>query len=277
MENIVFLKDRSILEITGPDRKKFLQGLVTNDVTKAAENNLIYCAMLNAQGRFLYDFFIFEIGEKLILDCFAARRDEIFQKLNFYKLRSQVVIKKSDDLVVAHSLSADRNSSPCFQDPRSSKLGYRVYTNEKSEKSSDQAAYNFLRISNKIPESENDLTYEKSLILEFGFDDLNAIDYEKGCYVGQELTARTHHLGQIRKKIFHIKINDIAQKSDSPNFLKGLEISCEGKSAGIILSSVFHNSELHALSLIRLPSEIPEDHDFKANLEFEGKKIFIID
>ena len=91
---MIHLTNRAIIEIGGADRKKFLQGLITNNVEKASVSNLIYAAMLSATGRFLYDFFIFDDGENLILDCFAERRDEIFQKLNFYKLRSQVVIKK---------------------------------------------------------------------------------------------------------------------------------------------------------------------------------------
>lgn len=258
----MILQDRTLIEITGDDRKKFLQGLITNDVNKASTENLIYAVMLSAQGRFLYDFFIFEKDEKLILDCFAPRRDEILQKLSFYKLRSKVVIQKNDELQVSQNFS---NSG--FPDPRHPSLGHRSYTNTQSEQSDD--SYHLARILNKIPESEHDLTYEKSFILEFGFDNLNAIDYQKGCYIGQELTARTHYLGQIRKKIFHIKIADL--KTAEKNF----ELTCEGKSVGIILSSLFHESELHALALIKLP----QDQDFSEiaeKLEFEGHKIFIV-
>ncbi len=260
------LQDRAIIELTGDDRKKFLQGLITNDINKASETNLIYSAMLNAQGRFLYDFFIFEIGEKLMLDCFAPRRDEILQKLNFYKLRSQVVLKKNDELVVSQNFSGEG-----FADPRHSDLGFRSYSNNESQQSQD--SYNFKRISLKIPKSEQDLTYEKSFILEFGFDELNAIDYQKGCYVGQELTARTHYLGQIRKKIFHIKISGLQEVE------KNSEITCEGKSAGIILSSVFYESELHALALIKLPED-KNFSEFREKLELrlasQEYKIFII-
>lgn len=264
------LETRSILEITGPDRKKFLQGLITNDVNKATEKNLIYSAMLNAQGRFLYDFFIFEIGEKLILDCDALRRDEIFQKLNFYKLRAKVEIKKNDGIGVGYQLLVVGYRLPIdgyfFSDPRSAELGHKIYTTAlRLTPDTLRLKYDFNRIVLKIPESELDLTYEKSFILEFGFDDLNAIDYQKGCYVGQELTARTHHTGQIRKKIFHVKI------SNSKSIQKNTEISCEGKSVGLVLSSIFYDSELHALALLKLP----EAGDLK-NLEVENKKIFII-
>lgn len=260
MPNI--LTDRAIIEITGDDRKKFLQGLITNDINKATEKNLIYAAMLNSQGRFLFDFFIFEHGKKLMLDCLASRRDEICQKLNFYKLRAKVDVKKNDELSVVQNFSQGD-----FADPRNPAMGFRTYSINTSL--SSENSYHPQRIALKIPESEHDLTYEKSFIIEFNFDELNAIDYQKGCYVGQEMTARTHYLGQVRKKIFHIKI---ASKS-APE--KNSEITCHAKPAGLILSSYFFESELHALALIRLPDEQNFD-DFAKDLEFEGQKIFIV-
>lgn len=262
MTNLITLAERAILEIAGDDRKKFLQGLISNDINKATENNLIYAVMLNAQGRFLYDFFIFEIAEKLILDCSASRRDEILQKLNFYKLRSKVTLKKNDELKVFYSENAV-SETLSFKDPRHSNLGFRYYQN--SSESSPISSYHFNRISLKIPEGESDLTYEKSLILEFDFDHLNAIDYQKGCYVGQELTARTHYRGEIRKKIFHVKIADLKTVE------KNSEIACEGKSVGIILSSVHYQNELHALALIKDSQEINLQ-----NLEIESHKILVI-
>jgi tRNA-modifying protein YgfZ len=320
-------ENRALLEIKGLDRKKFLQGLITNDVEKASDSNLIYAVMLSPQGRFLYDFFIFEIAESLMLDCFEPRRDEILKKLNFYKLRSKVEIVKNDELLVAQALE-NNNFANSFVDPRNKNLGYRVYLpnsslegctwtpqqvrGDNSQVQGDNlkvrgenleveggnfklqiekvrgenlkrlpphchpalvagsilldSDYNFLRISNKIAESELDLIYDKSFILEFGFDELNAIDYQKGCYVGQELTARTHYRGEIRKKLLHITIDNL-QKIE-----KGQEISCEGKSVGIVLSSVFHNDELHALALIRSENSIEEIK----NLEFEKNKITVI-
>jgi len=262
---MILLEDRSLLEITGPEQKKFLQGLVTNDVYKASESRLIYAAMLNAQGRFLYDFFIFDVGEKLMLDCFAPRRDEIIQKLNLYKLRAQVEIKKNDELKVLSTVSDTKVSDTFFPDPRNPGLGHRLYSpNYQLPPTTYRLEYDMGRILLKIPESEHDLTYEKSLILEFGFDELNAIDYNKGCYVGQELTARTHHLGEIRKKVFHVKI--AAEKVE-----KNSEIDCTGKSVGIILSSVLHKGELHALSLIKHPQEVDLN-----NLKTAGQKISVI-
>lgn len=248
--DIISLQDRAILEIKGQDRKQFLQGLITNDINKASENNLIYSAMLSPQGRFLYDFFIFEKNNSLFLDCLKSRRDEIFTKFRFYKLRSQVEIIKNDELKIFWC--EEKSQSPealCFKDVRHSNLGFRIYCNNDISNNKDETKYNYKRISLKIPESENDLTQDKSIIAEFNFDNLNAIDYQKGCYIGQELTARTHYMGEIRKKIFHIKIPSL-QKID-----KNSEISCEGKNVGIVLSSVFINNELHALALIKIAED----------------------
>lgn len=267
MTEFELLTNRAIIEIEGEERKKFLQGLITNDINKAAHDQLIYAAMLSAQGRFLYDFFIFEIGEKLMLDCAALRRDEIIQKLNFYKLRSKAVIKKNDELQIFYN-----QSKQGLKDPRHHNLGHRLYANSPTLPLTTYhlpfTTYDFTRIALKIPEGESDLTYDKSFILEFGFDALNAIDYEKGCYIGQELTARTHYRGEIRKKIFHVKIAKIAD-----GFLpeRNSEITCEGKSAGLILSSLCHQNEIHALALLKDWQEIDLE-----KLKFKEQKILII-
>lgn len=272
--NKINLDDRSIIEITGKDRKNFLQGLITNDINKVNEKILTYSAMLDARGRFLYDFFIFEKDENIFIDCSLENCAEITKKLSMYKLRSDVQIKKNQDLQVFWT-DKEQSEDLFFQDPRNSNLGYRAYqipTNEQPI-TNNQQPYHLARIENKIAEGEYDLTKEKSLILEFGFDDLNAIDYNKGCYVGQELTARTHHLGEVRKKIFHIQIPEY-QKSESHNLisLKDEKITCEGKSIGVILSSVFKQGELHALALIKFT----QDPDFATKLEYAQNKVLIV-
>lgn len=271
MHHIIIHKDRALIEIKGDDRKKFLQGLITNDVEKVSQSHLIYSCMLNPKGRFLYDFFIFERNDSLFLDCFEPRRDEIIKKLKFYKLRSKVEIIKDDALICVQYFTNSEDKKG-IKDPRHLNLGFRGYITEEQKSGCEilpHSQYDMLRIENKIPESELDLTYEKSIILEFGFDDLNAIDYQKGCYVGQELTARTHYKGEIRKKLIHITIDNM-QKIE-----KGEKFSCEGKTSGIVLSSVFHENQLHALALVRLENSQTE-LDKIENLEFETHKITLI-
>ena len=244
-------QDRAIFEISGQDRKKFIQGLITNDINKVSDSALIYSAMLNPKGRFACDLFIFETQEKLIFDCPKEIIDPIIQKLNMYKLRADVEIKKNTNLIVGYIEKQDSNQpSLTFLDPRTPALGYRTYFNPSAEiQNKTEQKYDFLRIQNKIPEGFKDLTPEKSLILEFNFDNLNAIDYQKGCYIGQELTSRTHYRGEIRKKILHIKFS--LQTPDLDKVKKNAEITCEGKVVGIILSSVCLASEIHALALIK--------------------------
>lgn len=253
LENLIL--PRAILEISGDESKKFLQGLITNDIDKISENHLIYSAMLNARGAFLYDFFLFQKDEKILIDCAESEVDEIIKKLNFYKLRSAVEIKKSKDLLIAQSLE-----NIGFRDCRNENLGFRIYAKkEELEKVQHKLIslnqYHYLRISNKIAEGVFDLVKEKSFILEYGFDDLNAINYTKGCYVGQELTARTHHLGQVRKKIFNVIIDsNLEEAKENISFLKAAEILCAGEKIGIMLSSIFHENKLYGMALIRLES-----------------------
>lgn len=286
IENIT-IQDRSIIEVKGNDRKSFLQGLITNDINKISANNLIYAAMLNASGRFLYDFFIFEKADSIFLDCLESRQDEIITKLKFYKLRTQVEIIKHNDYKITQNFENPNPSEGLsFKDPRHKDLGYRTYNIEKfiSEEEeevsysinktwhndndateSNLAQYHYHRICLKVPESEHDLTYEKSIIAEFNFDNLNAVDYTKGCYIGQELTARTHHTGQVRKKIHHVTISDLTELE------KNSEISCEEKNSGIILSTVYYKNQLHALALIKI-TENDSSHEHK----FQNNKITII-
>lgn len=257
------LLDRKIIEITGPDNKNLIQGLITNDVN-SAKDKLIYSAMLNNKGRFLYDFFIFESKDSLFIDCHHEKCEQIIKKLSFYKLRSQVEITENDQLKVFYSDIKDSQYSLNFIDPRSKNLGFRIYdTINNIADITDH--YHKIRINQKIPDGFYDLTPEKSLILEFNFDNLAAISYEKGCYVGQELTARTHHLGQIRKKLYLVKINN------NISLEKNTIITSDDKNCGLILSSYKEDDNSYYLALIKDGFENSFD-----NLKANEHKINII-
>jgi len=279
MEQVLVLKNRCVISISGQDRKSFLQGLITNDVSKAGDGKAFYALMLSPVGRFLYDFFIVEKGEKLFLDCCLEKVDEIVQKLSFYKLRSKVEIGKEPNLVVVSFGSLIGKIG--FVDSRNSEMGFRSFVakdqlqsalgesglermekgnehmvgiaNSNQQQGKDLLDYNFRRINLKLPD-DSDLTFEKSFPLEFGFDDLNAVDYQKGCYVGQETTARMHYKGTIRKKVFLVEVLECKEID------KGTEIEAGDKKIGEILSSVFYQEKLFALALIK-------------NVDNEGKEI----
>ncbi len=275
------LEDRVIIELSGEDRLKFLQGLITNDIYKLNQTNSIYAFILTPQGKYSTDLFIKNHGNNsFLIDLPIARKDSVLSKLRMYKLRSNVDIKECPEhrvLALTRHVEAiaetsrnyldpsvkpqddeDRrhveaiaetsrmNNDNFFPDPRSNSLGRRgfIHQDELAKITKDlvnnQQAYDLNRIEHFIPEGEKDLIAEKSFILEYGFDNLNAIDYKKGCYVGQELIARTHYSGEIRKEIVQI-----TSDKDLPEL--GTIIYIDNKKLGIICSSVGNKG----LALIR--------------------------
>ena len=255
MLDLTILPNRQIISISGDDKKTFLQGLITNDINQVNNKNAIYSLMLSPQGRFLYDFFIIQKNDTLLLDCNSNKIDEIIQKFSFYKLRSNIKIQKENNLSVAisfHKTATNDKQTISFIDPRNKKMGYRHFITQDNLYKSQQQ-YNLHRLQLKIPD-DSDLTFDKSFPLEFGFDNLNAVNYQKGCYVGQETTARTHYKGIIRKKIFLAEILDCQQIE------KSTIVEAENKKIGEILSSVFYNNKLLTLTLIK-------------NLDNEGKEV----
>ncbi|MDA0901873.1 MAG: folate-binding protein [Proteobacteria bacterium] len=254
---MITLDNRAVIYISGADRKSFLQGLVTNDINKVSSQNALYAIMLNPQGRFLYDFFIIEQEDRLLLDCNQERIEEIVKKLSLYKLRAAVEIGRLDaeysvgvtlDEKEIHDLEKQKNSDfIAFIDPRNKQLGLRIIAKKELLPSVDPTLiklYHQKRFELKLVD-DSDLEFNQSLILEYGFDNFNAIDYQKGCYIGQEVTARTHYRGLVRKEIFLIEIPNLQQVT------KGTEITCDNKKTGIVLSSIFHRDKLQALALIK--------------------------
>ena len=281
---MIILSNRALISLSGSDRKSFLQGLISNDVNKVSENNAIYAVMLSPQGRFLYDFFIIQFQDRLLLDCNRGKMEEIIKKLSVYKLRANVQIAKEENMVVGAIIppcddvrsQLEQQNIVNFVDPRSDKLGIRIIALQpqlanphlKPEASID--LYNSCRINLKIAD-DSDLTFDHSLILEYGFDHINAIDYKKGCYVGQEVTARTHYRGLIRKTIYLIAIDNLKE------IALGSKITCDNKNIGIILSSVFYEDKLKALALIKdIDSDNQKIDLSNADLFIDQQKITLI-
>ena len=184
--------DRTVLCVSGSDAKSFLQNLVTNDVNKL-NDNIIYSALLNPQGKLVTDFFLVDFGQKILIDVNSKASDNLLQLLNLYKLRAEIVIEKTDLKV---STGLKNKPEKGLEDPRNPKMGWRYYSNEDlSEKNID---WEKLRIENLIPEFGKELSSD-SYILEHGFEKLNGVDFKKGCYVGQEVTARMRHKTKLRK------------------------------------------------------------------------------
>lgn len=215
---------RTIIALLGADARSLLQGIITADVNKLSPEHPLYACLLTPQGKYLFDFFLADRGDAIWLDVASLRAEELVKKLTLYRLRSEVTIAVQANLAVytawGKQLSPTPENIACFSDPRKEAMGYRVvgapgeaepWLKAQEFAEVDEVAYHLRRIEQVVPEGEYELAAEKSFPLEYGLDNLGAIDFHKGCYVGQEVTARTKHRGVIRKRIFRVT----AQKSGS--------------------------------------------------------------
>ena len=184
--------DRTVLCLSGPDAKSFLQNLVTNDVNKL-NNNIIYSALLTPQGKLVTDFFLVDAGQNVLIDVNSKASDTLLKLLSLYKLRAEISIDKTDLKV---SLGINNKPLSGLDDPRHPKMGWRYYSNE--DLSEKNINWKKIRIENLIPEFGKELSSD-SYILEYGFENLNGVDFKKGCYVGQEVTARMKHKSKLKK------------------------------------------------------------------------------
>lgn len=196
---------RGSVTLSGPDCKDFLQGLITNDIGKLDHQNLLYACLLTPQGKFLHDFFIREENDMFILDCEGGERaQDLAKRLSLYKLRSKLEISTHTEMPVYAVFESDEQD---MKDPRHQDFGRRLYKKpdlpEKPFEIWDQK-----RIALCIPDGSRDMEIERSTMLECGLDHLNAIDWDKGCYVGQELTARMHYRGLAKKHLYTIHFKD---------------------------------------------------------------------
>lgn len=202
------LEDRSVIRISGEDKGTFMQGLITADISRLGNETAIYALILTPQGKYLFDFFIVKVGDDFLLETNKQRTPELIKKLTMYKLRSKVTITPEENFSVLWS--TEQLVGISFKDPRNGALGFRTIAPSIDLENIvltkiDAVEYDKKRISLRIPEGEKDLIAEKSFPLHFGLDALGAIDFDKGCYVGQEVTARTKHMGVIRKKIYLVE------------------------------------------------------------------------
>ncbi len=247
------LQSRALIKVSGQDIDEYFQGLITNDITKINGGNLLYSLILSPQGRFAFDIFLFKINENYIIDCFELVKDELIKKLKFYKLRKKIIFEEITQPFSVIQTSKSNIREYSFKDPRSNHLGFREYYFQEI-KAECEDGYQLLRIDNLIPEGSYDLISEKSIPLEFEFDKFNAIDFEKGCYIGQELTARTHYRGKVRKEIRKIESlkNEILPE-------RGSEIFAENSKIGVMCGSV-RNKGLALFRIENIKKALDENH-----------------
>jgi hypothetical protein len=200
------LDDRAVLAITGPDARDFLQGLITNDIARLGENTPLYAALLTPQGKILFDFLLFADGDGILLDCASGLREALRKRLSMYRLRAKVDIAQRDDLAVCAGWGDGALSGPA--DPRLAILGRRaILPKDSFAPTGDAKSYLAHRLELGVPEGA-DFGQDKIFALDGDLDELHAVAFDKGCYVGQELTARMKHRGTARKRLLSITALD---------------------------------------------------------------------
>jgi len=213
---------RAVIRISGADRESFLQGLVTNDVRRL-DQGAVYAALLGPQGRYLADFLLVPDGQSILLDVAAGLADGLLRRLGMYKLRAAVTLELTG-IPVQRGLG-DRPEG-AFADPRHPALGWRAYGVGAAPAS--QPDWDAIRVAHVIPETLIELIPDESYILECGFERLNGVDFRKGCYVGQEVTARMKHKTDLRKGLAQVSVRGAATP--------GTMIVADGKDAGQLLT-----------------------------------------
>ncbi len=216
------IADRRIIAVSGADREEFLQGLVTNDVKRLSQG-LVYAALLTPQGKYLADFMLVPAGDEILIDVQEDLADGLLKRLTLYKLRSKVVLEDRDTPVWRGLGDAPDGA---FADPRDASLGWRFYGALDADPL--DADWDALRVAACVPESGIELIPDDSYILETGFERLSGVDFRKGCYVGQEVTARMKHKTELRKGLVRVPVEGAAPA--------GTAIEVDGKLAGTLFT-----------------------------------------
>ncbi|WP_128253902.1 YgfZ/GcvT domain-containing protein [Falsirhodobacter deserti] len=223
---------RTIWTITGADRLDFLQNLVTNDVLRLQEDGIVWSGLLTPQGKYLADFFIIRQGDDLLVDIDTGIADATLRRLSMYRLRADVQIAPA---TVTVSRGVGTGPAGSHADPRHPAMGWRFYGDTVDVPDVDWDA---LRVEHVVPETGIELTPD-TFILEAGFERLHGVDFRKGCYVGQEVTARMKHKTELRKGLMRVAIDGAAPV--------GTEIMAGGKVAG----TLFTQSNGQAIAYLR--------------------------
>lgn len=245
------LKDRALLGVDGPEATGFLNGLLSNDVARARPGQAAYAALLSPQGKFLHDMLVVAVPRGgLLLDGDAARLPDLARRLTMYRLRAKVDIASREGwrcYALPGAPATMPDGAIAFPDPRHAGLGWRLWlppgAAAPAEAAADSGAYERRRLELGIPDGSRDIEIDKGLLMENHFEALHGVDFAKGCYVGQELTARTKHRGLVKKQL-HI----VRGEAGAPLPAPGAPILFEGQEAGIMRSG----ADGLGLALLRL-------------------------
>ncbi len=234
------LDDRAVVRVGGEDAREFLQNIITNDVTRVSDSQAVWAALLSPQGKYLHDFFVIAVNDALMLDCEKARADDLMGRLQRYRLRSKVEITQvTEDWAVAVLMGTDADANAlvgfegrggpfhggvCYVDPRYGGMGARALVPRSAVaellaagfEKMEPGIHDYTRLCLGIPDGSRDLIVDKALPMENGFDALHGIDWDKGCYVGQEMTARMRYRATARRQLLPVAIEGAAPEPGTP-------------------------------------------------------------
>ncbi len=288
------LSDRGVLSVSGEDARTFLQGLVSNDVDKVTSDQTVYAGFLTPQGKFLFDFHMIDQSGDILLETEGARLADFHRRLRMYKLRSKVtladrtedfqtVVVWGEGALAALGLSSTAGATVeigggfAWTDSRLPELGARLMLPSGADPSAllashdiqpgDLNAWETLRLSLAVPDGSRDMVVEKAVLLESGFDELNGVDWRKGCYMGQELTARTKYRGLVKKRLLPIEI-------DGPLPAPGTPVVAGEREIGEIRTGLTQGATGTGIALLRLDRLSDADEAGQA-LTAEGARLTV--
>jgi tRNA-modifying protein YgfZ len=225
MTRLAALPERGVIEVGGEDRITFLQGLVSNDVAEAVPGRAVWAALPTPQGKWLADFFIMADGDRLLLDCEREQMPMLLQRLSRFRLRSKVTLRAVEELSV-YAAWESLPTAPALTapDPRLPEAGWRLLSATPLPATVYEADWDSHRLALGLPDGSRDLEAEKTVLLEAGFDELNGVSWSKGCYMGQELTARTKYRGLLKRRLVPVAVTGTLPAPGTPVLRDGTEV-----------------------------------------------------
>jgi folate-binding protein YgfZ len=225
MINLTPLPERGVVAVAGDDRVAFLQGLVSNDIESVRPGQAVWTALLTAQGKWLADFFVFMDREILLLDCESAQIPMLIQRLSRYRLRMTATLRAVPDLGVYVAWPGRPDvggiASP---DPRLANFAWRILSSEPLLCNVTPDDWDQYRLEAGLPDGSKDLESDRTVLLEAGFDELGGVSWSKGCYMGQELTARTKYRGLVKRRLVPVIVDGALPPVGTVVFKDGVEV-----------------------------------------------------
>lgn len=224
------IKNRNCVDITGEDAHSFLQGMITNDLDLLDHQAAIYACLLSPQGKFLHDFLVTRIENGYRLETQSDQAEILIKRFKLYKLRAKVQFEINGAQKIYAGWGDDKMPEGAYEDPRLKSLGWRLISDHPAKTTAGFDDYDLRRIESTIPDGSRDLIQELSTLYEGNIDTLHGVAFDKGCYMGQELTARIHYRGLVKKRLFTVTTDNGALKS-------GQELFRDGRLSGKVTSA----------------------------------------